>query len=229
MTASVNVTGTWHTVQQIWLKVASSWTQVQQAYVKVGSTWELVFSAFTPTYDLFSTGSGNVTIPTGASHCRVIAVGPGNNGGNYYDSGGNQFGGGGAGGAGIAVISFAISGADWGGTLAYAVAPNQGSNSTSSGTISAGSYSITGGFSMFGADASSGGVGAGGAGGTASGAGTNYTGNAGSAGSGTSGGAGGTPTFDVSGYGSYGNGGAGADVGGSPQIGIGGAVIFEWS
>lgn len=172
-------------------------------------------TAFSPVTRNYDSGSGNDTIPSGASQVVISAWGAGGDGGLPN---GDQIGGGGGGG-GQAIKTMAIGPSDWGGTLAYA-AIGVGSSSTSSGTVAAGSYSIAGNVGSNGGNASAGSPGSGGAGGSGSGGDTNTSGDngqdGGDGGSGANGGGGG----GLSGNGTAPGGGGGG--GSNEHTGFGG-------
>lgn len=186
---------------------------------------------FTPVTNTYTSGSGNETVPTGASSLTLTVVGAGGSGGgSYVDFGSDIYNsGGGGGGAGYSTITRAVASGDWSTTVAYSVGTSGGVSSTTTGSLAAGSVSLTGGGGGAGGSADSGSGGAGGTGGTASGGSTNTSGSAGSSGSASSssgnpGGAGG-----ASGGTAYGTGANGADAPGSPGSVGGGVVIFAWT
>jgi hypothetical protein len=188
-------------------------------------------SAFVPVTNTYTSGSGNETIPTGATSLTLTVVGAGGTGGNsYVDFGSDIYNsGGGGGGAGYSTITRAVVSGDWGGTIAYSVGTSGGASSTTTGSVTAGAVSLTGGGGSSGTSADSGSGGAGGAGGSASGGSTNTSGAAGGNGtasmsSGNPGGAGG-----ASGGTGYGTGANGADAPGSAGAVGGGVVIFAWT
>lgn len=186
---------------------------------------------FTPVTNTYTTGSGNETVPTGATSLTLTVVGAGGSGGaSYTDSPSDIYNsGGGGGGAGYSIITRAVASGDWSTTIAYSVGTSGGVSSTTTGSLSAGAVSLTGGGGGNGTSADSGSGGAGGSGGTASGGSTNTSGSAGgngstSSSSGNPGGAGG-----ASGGTAYGYGANGADAPGSPGAVGGGVVIFAWT
>ena len=182
-------------------------------------------SSFTPFNQSFTSGSGTVTVPTGASGLTVYVVGGGGKGGDGW-AGVDPGGGGGGGSGGFSAIARAISSGDWGVTLSYIVGAgsssgSEGGTSSSSGSVAAGSLiqSATGGF--VGANGNPGG-GTGGSGGAPAGS----SGAAGGAGSGGIGGTGGAAPLD-----SQGGGGNGGHVSGfQPGFnGVNGLVKFAWT
>jgi hypothetical protein len=186
---------------------------------------------FTPVTNTYTSGSGNETVPTGASSLTLTVVGAGGTGGSSYtDSGSDIYNsGGGGGGAGYSTITRAVASGDWSTTVAYSVGTSGGVSSTTTGSLAAGSVSLTGGGGSSGTSADSGSGGAGGAGGSASGGSTNTSGSAGgngstSSSSGNPGGAGG-----ASGGTAYGTGGDGASAPGTAGAVGGGVVIFAWT
>lgn len=225
--SSVKVGGVWQPIVQWWTKVAGTWQPVAQAYEKVTGVWQLVYSALAPVTYTFTSGSGNQAIPAGCTSVTVQAIGYGNNGGNSYNDGISLFfwGGGGGGGGGSSVTR-AVAAGDWGGNVAYSVAPNAGSNTTASASLVSGAFAITANPGVFGGDASAFGDGTGGAGGGASGGDVNTPGDAGA--SGGSGGIGGNAGI-ITGS-SYGFGGNGGDpTGPGPTLGETAAVIITFS
>ena len=186
---------------------------------------------FTPVTNTYTTGSGNETVPTGATSLTLTVVGAGGSGGSsYVDFGSDIYNsGGGGGGAGYSIITRAVASGDWSTTIAYSVGTSGGVSSTTTGSLAAGAVSLTGGGGGAGGSADSGSGGAGGTAGTASGGSTNTSGSAGSSGStsmssGNPGGAGG-----ASGGTAYGDGADGADAPGSPGAVGGGVIIFAWT
>jgi hypothetical protein len=186
---------------------------------------------FTPVTNTYTSGSGNETVPTGASSLTLTVVGAGGTGGSSYtDSGSDIYNsGGGGGGAGYSTITRAVASGDWSTTVAYSVGTSGGVSSTTTGSLAAGSVSLTGGGGGAGGSADSGSGGAGGTGGTASGGSTNTSGSTGgngsaSSSSGNPGGAGG-----ASGGTGYGTGGDGASAPGTAGAVGGGVVIFAWT
>ena len=187
-------------------------------------------TAFTPVTNTYTSGSGNETVPSGASSLTLTVVGAGGSGGNSYTDFGSDVynSGGGGGGAGYSIITRSVVSGDWSTTIAYSVGTSGGVSSTTTGSLSAGAVSLTGGGGGNGTSADSGSGGGGGTGGTASG-GTNTSGSAGGSGtasmsSGNPGGAGG-----ASGGTAYGTGGDGASAPGSPGAVGGGVIIFAWT
>ena len=185
---------------------------------------------FTPVTNTYTSGSGNETVPSGATSLTLTVVGAGGSGGgSYTDSVSDIYNsGGGGGGAGFSTITRAVASGDWSTTVAYSVGTSGGVSSTTTGSLAAGSVSLTGGGGGSGGSADSGSGGAGGTGGTASG-GTNTSGSSGGNGSasmssGNPGGAGG-----ASGGTGYGTGANGADAPGSAGAVGGGVVIFAWT
>jgi hypothetical protein len=193
--------------------------------------WQNTIPAFSPHTDVYTSGSGNATIPAGAVQVVITVIGAGGGGGGcgaynssqgYYEPSG---GGGGAGGYSQRTIS--LSG-DASKTLAYAVgaagAPSgAGGNSTVTGTLTAGSVSMAG-------DGGGGGQNAGttaGTGGSASGGDTNTAGGNGGSGSNFSQAAGGTSAASSLG----GDGGASGDpnTGSGGQYGASGYISFAWT
>jgi hypothetical protein len=186
---------------------------------------------FTPVTNTYTSGSGNETVPTGASSLTLTVVGAGGTGGSSYtDSGSDIYNsGGGGGGAGYSTITRAVASGDWSTTVAYSVGTSGGVSSTTTGSLAAGSVSLTGGGGGAGGSADSGSGGAGGTGGTASGGSTNTSGSTGgngsaSSSSGNPGGAGG-----ASGGTAYGTGGDGASAPGTAGAVGGGVIIFAWT
>jgi len=186
---------------------------------------------FTPVTNTYTTGSGNETVPTNASSLTLTVVGAGGGGGGSYTDFGSDIynSGGGGGGAGYSTITRSVASGDWATTIAYSVGTTSAISSTTTGSLTAGAVSLTGGGGSSGTSADSGNAGAGGAGGSASGGSTNTSGSAGSSGStssssGNVGGAGG-----ASGGTGYGTGANGADAPGSPGAVGGGVVIFAWT
>ena len=187
-------------------------------------------TAFTPVTNTYTSGSGNETVPSGASSLTLTVVGAGGSGGSSYTDFGSDIynSGGGGGGAGYSIITRSVVSGDWSTTIAYSVGTSGGVSSTTTGSLSAGAVSLTGGGGGNGTSADSGSGGGGGTGGTASG-GTNTSGSAGGNGSasmssGNPGGAGG-----ASGGTAYGTGGAGADAPGTAGAVGGGVIIFAWT
>lgn len=186
---------------------------------------------FTPVTNTYTSGSGNETVPTGATQLVLTVVGAGGSGGGSYTDFGSDIynSGGGGGGAGYSTITRSVASGDWSTTIAYSVGTSGGVSSTTTGSLSAGAVSLTGGGGGNGTSANSGSGGAGGAGGSASGGSTNTSGSAGgngslSSSSGNPGGAGG-----ASGGTAYGYGADGAAAPGSPGSVGGGVVIFAWT
>jgi len=186
---------------------------------------------FTPVTNTYTSGSGNETVPSGASSLTLTVVGAGGSGGNSYTDFGSDIynSGGGGGGAGYSIITRSVASGDWSTTIAYSVGTSGGVSSTTTGSIAAGAVSLTGGGGGNGTSANSGSGGGGGTGGTASGGSTNTSGAAGGSGSasmssGNPGGAGG-----ASGGTAYGYGANGADSPGSAGSVGGGVVIFAWT
>jgi len=186
---------------------------------------------FTPVTNTYTTGAGNETVPTSASSVTITVVGAGGGGGNSYtDPGpGDYNSGGGGGGAGFSTITRAVASGDWATTIAYSVGTTAAISSTTTGSLVAGSVSLTGGGGGNGDNANSGSGGAGGVGGTASGGSTNTSGSAG--GNGTASGSSGNPggAGGASGGTAYGDGGAGADAPGTSGALVGGVIIFAWT
>ena len=186
---------------------------------------------FTPVTNTYTTGAGNETVPTSASSVTITVVGAGGSGGGSYTDFGSDIynSGGGGGGAGYSIITRAVASGDWGTTIAYSVGTSGGVSSTTTGSLVAGSVSLTGGGGGNGGSADSGSGGAGGSGGTASGGSTNTSGSAGGNGSasmssGNPGGAGG-----ASGGTGYGYGADGAAAPFIPGVVGGGVIIFAWT
>jgi hypothetical protein len=186
---------------------------------------------FTPVTNTYTTGSGNETVPTGATSLTLTVVGAGGSGGSsYVDFGSDIYNsGGGGGGAGYSNITRAVASGDWSTTIAYSVGTSGGVSSTTTGSLAAGAVSLTGGGGGAGGSADSGSGGAGGTAGTASGGSTNTSGSAGgngstSSSSGNAGGAGG-----ASGGTAYGTGGDGASAPGTSGAVGGGVIIFAWT
>jgi len=186
---------------------------------------------FTPVTNTYTSGSGNETVPSGATSLTLTVVGAGGSGGSSYTDFGSDIynSGGGGGGAGYSIITRAVASGDWSTTIAYSVGTSGGVSSTTTGSLSAGAVSLTGGGGNSGTSAGPSSGGDGGTGGTASGGSTNTTGSAGNPGStssssGNPGGAGG-----ASGGTAYGYGADGASAPGSPGSVGGGVVIFAWT
>ena len=186
---------------------------------------------FTPVTNTYTSGSGNETVPSGATSLTLTVVGAGGyGGGSYSDFVSDVYNsGGGGGGAGYSTITRAVASGDWSTTIAYSVGAFGGVSSTTTGSIAAGAVSLTGGGGGNGTSADSGSGGVGGAGGSASGGSTNTSGSAGGDGSasmssGNAGGAGG-----ASGGTAYGYGGDGASAPGTSGAVGGGVVIFAWT
>lgn len=180
------------------------------------------FVAVTHTY---SSGSGNETVPVGASHLTVTVI-------SGSSAGGANGGGAGGGAQGISTVT--VARADWGGTVAYVVgakgtgvmddAGNDGGTSSATGTLASGSIAMSAGCGI-GHAPGCGGAPFGGSGGTQSGStGGNVSNLDGTAGND------GFPSGD--GAGGAGGGAAGAGGSGSPnpgEDGIAGSVTFRWT
>lgn len=158
--------------------------------------------SFVPVNHTYTSGSGNETIPNGAIQVVITVDGAGG-GGACLNAGGN---------GGLSIKTLAISPSDWGLNLTYLVGTGgsggsttnggtDGTASTSTGTIAAGSFSLAGNGGGHGRTAGAGTPG------TASGGDTNTTGG------GASGGAGG--------------GDCSTPITGSP--GTSGQVIFQYT
>lgn len=93
-------------------------------------------SAFTPVLRTFFSGTSTDTVPAGATQARIriVAGGGAGQGGNGFDT----FGAGGGGG-GAREFTIAVTG---GNTISYSVGA-AGVNTTASGTVSGGSFSMT--------------------------------------------------------------------------------------
>ena len=189
-------------------------------------SWGTVTSTPIPSMNVFSSGNGTWTIPSGVTKVRVTVIGAG--GGSPAGNPGTNSGGGGGGGTAIKVYT----GLTPGSTITYNVAAGgTGAGATSSvsnGTQTIVSISATGGGAGLVNDAE--GVGAGGIG---AGGDLNMRG---SAGAGQTGGAsfmgGGGQQTDASTPlamgGQYGGGSAGGTSGVGARSGAGGVIIFEY-
>jgi hypothetical protein len=186
---------------------------------------------FTPVTNTYTTGSGNESVPVGAQNLTITVVGAGGyGGGSYTDFGSDNYSsGGGGGGGGYALKTLAVAVGDWGNTITWSVGTTAGASSTSSGTLAAGSISITANGGSGGGSGTSTQGGAGGGGGSATGGNTNTSGTDGGDGfnSGSSGVGGGPGGYSAEG--TYGNGANGADAPGSPGAPTYGLVIFAWT
>ena len=186
---------------------------------------------FTPVTNTYTSGSGNETVPSGATSLTLTVVGAGGSGGGSYTDFGSDIynSGGGGGGAGYSIITRAVASGDWSTTIAYSVGTSGGVSSTTTGSLSAGAVSLTGGGGGAGGSADSGSGGGGGTGGTSSGGSTNTSGSAG--GSGTASMSSGNPggTGGASGGTAYGTGGDGASAPGTSGAIVGGVIIFAWT
>lgn len=182
---------------------------------------------FTPRTNTYNAASGNEVVPTGAAQLIVEAVGGGGGGGNQ----GMGTQGGGGGGGGYSRKTLAISPADWGLNIAYAVGAAAGNSTVGNVVLGAGTINLA---------ANGGGnavVASPGAGGTATGGDTNtsgVSGTAGVAGIAGPGGAGAAPLGGAGGAagtdGVAPGGGGGASSGGGPGgNGAAGTVIFAWT
>lgn len=228
--ASANVGGNWHDVVQIWARVAGSWQQILQGWVNVGGTWELFFAAFSPSVQTFTSGSGTVTVPFGASHVLVECWGAGGNG--VAKGSGNR--GGGGGGGGYSAQTYSIASTDWNASeIRYVVDAGGGQDASTALSLLSHPLNVSviadSGLNV--ATNQSGGA-AGGFGNVASGTtgGTGITGSGGAGGNSGNGGAGGagdngpTPAQDGSAPGGGGGGGKTTSGNGAP-----GQVKFTWT
>lgn len=180
--------------------------------------WGAAGGGFT-SMQVYTSGSGSWTIPTGVTACKITVVGGGGNGGANGNA--NTFGGGGGGGG--AAIRY-YTGLTPGNTINYSVGGATGTSSVSSGSQSITSISATGG--------SSGGATANGNGGAGSGGNLNVEGSDGGYGGGSQTPSnGGNSIFGGGGAkgatgNTYGGGGGGVVTGG--PAGAGGVVIIEY-
>ena len=191
---------------------------------------------FTPVTNTFTSGSGNVTVPSGAQSVTITVVGAGGSGGGSYTDMNSDYysSGGGGGGAGYSRKTIAVAYGDWNGTIAYSVGSYETYSSTSSGTLAAGAISITATGGSAGTSGTQYQAGSGGAPGSGSGGDINLTGTFGGSGSsgsssgagGGSGGGNGSIYGDVN---SYGNGATGSSSPGGPNYADLGIIIFAWT
>ena len=198
MTASVNISGTWHSVQSLGCNLSGVWHTITAAYVNISGTWHQWFSSFngqTNTYA--SAGTFTETIPVGASQVVIEASGSSGDGGHGAGSGCGAAGGGGGGSGSYGKKTLALTSADWGKTLSVTVAAADGAQTkVVSGTKTITSIITNGGAA--GGDAIVGSNGApGAAGAVGSGGDTNTAGHAGV--SGCISGAGGTAIARITG------------------------------
>lgn len=190
-------------------------------------SWNTPTSGFTA-MQVYTTGSGTWTIPTGVAACKITVVGGGGNGGNAQGSSGTSAdaGGGGGGGGGASIRYY--TGLTSGNTISYTVGGVAGTSSVSSGTQTITTISATGGAN--GTNSNTQTTAAGGAGGTGSGGNINFSGcvggigtsaqntSMGGGGGGSLLGSGGSPVY--SGVAS----GTGANINGTPGSGYGGGA-----
>lgn len=185
-------------------------------------TWTNSFVGFTQPY---YSGSGNTTIPTGASNLTIKVVAGGGSGGAGFN-GVDPGGGGGGGSGGYNTLSIAIAPSDWSGSISYSVGPGgtgiSGTGSSTNGSVAAGSVLCGASGGAVGQNGSGGGGNGGAAG--APGGNSGASGFAGHGGPGGSGGA--APLGD--GYGKGGDGGSASSTP-SPSPGVGGEVLFIWT
>lgn len=232
-TEYVGVSSAWKAIVGQWVGVGGSWKLVENGWVGVGGVWKLYYTAFTPvthTYTPGSPGTGSETVPSGSQHLTLTIDGGGGGGMQGDPTMVPQLGDPG-GGAARVIETIAISSSDWGHTLSYVlgaagISNNDGTGSTATGTLAAGSFSLDAGPGM-----------TDGSGGTASGGTTNtngsdgnfLTGAGGQAGSGAAGGAPGDAGKGGANGSSPGAGGGASDAnypggtGGNPQ------ASFAWS
>src|SRR5574337_572884 len=155
----------------IYVGTAGGNKSIVSGYVGTIGGNKLIFNSFTPSTTTYTSGSGTITIPFGASRIFATIDGHGGNGGAstatpFYPSGTLYYGGPGGGSGARSIINRALIPADWGTVLNWSVASG-GSPSTASGTLSSGAFSMSAGN---GTDAAAGGYsGAPGTGGTATG------------------------------------------------------------
>lgn len=182
-----------------------------------------IFTAFTPVTNDYTSGSGNETIPSGATSVTITADGGGTGGGRSSAIGANDATGGPGGGR--AVLTRAVLVGEWGTTLAYAVGAGGASSavrgidgtaggaSTVTGTLNGGAISISAGqFTVTGGD-------------------TNTAGSAGTTGNGTVNGNGGNGAGGGTGFspGSADKAGGGATYQNSVSAeGVAGRIRFAW-
>ena len=158
-TAWVKVSGTWQRILHWYYKLLGTWQQVKFGYVKVSGVWQLVYAYIVPYTDNYDTpGTYNVDIPAGANQLVVYATGGGGSGAAQVVTNGTGGSGGSAGGTAIRTIP--IDPADWGNTAVLVVGAggaavtegsihyddgNDGNDSTFNLTVTAGTFSMTGG------------------------------------------------------------------------------------
>ena len=216
--------------------------QVLTSNGNAAPSWATPSGGFTQ-MQIYTSGSGAWTIPSGITACKITVVGGGGAGGNVNTSGLTQVthcGGGGGGGASIRYYTSLTPG----NTISYTVGAAGSTSSVSSGTQTITTISATGGSA---GGSSAGASTNGGAGGSGSGGNINTVGGTGAFGNG-GGGVGGASIFGGNGAGgggaspnidsgkagvTYGAGGGGASRGGSTQAASGGAgfagvVIIEF-
>ena len=107
---------------------------------------------FTPITNTYGAGSGSETVPTGATSLTITAYGTGGSGGYGYDASGvgdGPFYGGGGGGSGALVVrTISVSSGDYGGSVSWTVPAGgygSGGNTTATGSLTAGSISVSAG------------------------------------------------------------------------------------
>lgn len=184
---------------------------------------------FTPFTNTYTSGSGTETVPSGAVQLVLSVIGGSGGGGFGNTTDDINTGGGGGGGSGYAQSIINVTGIS--GSIAWSVgaggdagAPNYGTSSTTTSSISG--ATMTGGYGSGGSAAGPFSPGAGGAGGTASGGNNiNNSGGAGDYGGTNYGGAGGSSATGSTSTG--GSGGGEGGNGGNP--GGGGYIIFAWT
>lgn len=131
----------------------NTYSVLQKGWAYDGSTWNPVYVAFTPSTSNCGSSSGSLFIPNGASQMVITLSGPGGGGG--VGSGATPGGHGGNGGGETQTI--ALTSADWGASINYTfvfggaghtrTSVGNGSpavaSATMSGSVAAGSYSLT--------------------------------------------------------------------------------------
>lgn len=140
-----NDAGTWRTIQSVHFNDAGTWRKLQQIWFNDAGTWRLVYAAFSPTQYTFTSGSGTVTIPTGATTLTIELVA---GGGGSSDSGYTASYAAGAGGGSYCRSVYTVSSA-WGQTINYSVGPPGSHNINNNGlngqpcTATSGTFTIT--------------------------------------------------------------------------------------
>lgn len=153
MALTARASGSPRTITQPKAHDAGAWRAVQQVWAHDSGAWRQIFQAYGGASNDHASGSGNETVPTGASLLTITAHAPGGDGGAGFDDGlGDIFNGGGGGGGSKVIFQIAIAAADWGQNIAWVVGVHGATDTTVFKALTNGTINVTAGRGGNGAD-----------------------------------------------------------------------------